>query len=225
MNILVANQKGGAGKTTLATNIAAILAGKGYDVLLIDTDIQGSASDWAAIREGNEAGLPSLTCIQKTGPTVNAEITKFSKKFDHIVIDAGGRESTEVRSALLAAEICIVPLIASQFDMWAIEKIEEVVYMAQAHYNPNLIAKVVVNKASTNPQVKDYDAILQNVEARGEEATIGLLDSVISERASFRRAAEQGAAVTELKGKDFNPKAANEMNALTLEVLTYDQKI
>lgn len=225
MIILVANQKGGSGKTTIATNFAAILAGMSKDVLLVDTDVQCSASDWASIREDSieaqNSTLPTITCVQKTG-RIDQEIKRLSSKFDYIIIDAGGRESQELRSGLVVADICIIPLIASQFDLWAIEKVEELVSITKEHHNPKLIAKILVNKASTHAKVDDHSTIISFLHEGSSKQVLGIFDVSIKERMAFRHAAQQGRAVTELTRKESNPKAIVEIIALLHEVLCHE---
>ena len=79
MIILIGSEKGGAGKTTVATNIAAMLAVNGRDVLLLDTDTQATSTDWGALRDEN-ADLPRVTVLQKTG-AVNREVAKLVSKY------------------------------------------------------------------------------------------------------------------------------------------------
>lgn len=100
MSIIVfGGEKGGTGKTTLATNIAAMLARQGKDVLLLDTDRQGTASFWATVRE-EEAVEPRVACVQKFGKGLPAQVRDLAERYDEIVIDAGGRDSMELRYAL-----------------------------------------------------------------------------------------------------------------------------
>src|SRR5574337_960437 len=113
MIVLVGGEKGGTGKTTLATNLAALRAIAGSDVLLVDTDSQGSASIWAQIRE-EEHVKPAITCVSMRGRGVAAEIRKLAPRFKDIVIDSGGRDSVELRQAMLTARVMVVPARPSQ---------------------------------------------------------------------------------------------------------------
>ena len=102
--ILVGGEKGGTGKTTIATNLAAMRAAAGRDVLLVDSDTQGSSSIWSQVRaEGGDQAR--LTCVSLHGRGIAAEIRQLAERFEDIIIDAGGRDSIELRQAMLAAEL------------------------------------------------------------------------------------------------------------------------
>ncbi|RZI59726.1 MAG: chromosome partitioning protein, partial [Pseudomonas sp.] len=147
MIILVGGEKGGSGKTTIATNLAAMLAEKGRDVLLVDTDTQGSASFWAAART-DHPDVPRVTTMQKHGRTVAKEVQQLAPKFQDIVIDSGGRDSAELRSAMLAADIILVPSRPSMYDIHSLALMNSLVDQSR-QYNPDLKAVVLVNGAPT----------------------------------------------------------------------------
>lgn len=211
MLVLIGGEKGGTGKTTLATNLAAMRAIAGHDVLLVDTDVQGSASYWATSRE--EAGAqPRVASIQKFGKGLSAELRDLATRYEDVIIDAGGRDAVELRAALVVAERVLVPLQASQFDVWTLDRMEDLVAQAQG-INEGLRAFVVINRASANP------AVAESQEAReflGEFAHLGLVETVIRDRIAYRKAAREGLAVLELPQRD--PKAAAEVQQLYAEV-------
>ncbi len=211
MIVLIGGEKGGPGKTTLATNIAAIRTNEIGDVLLVDTDKQPTSSYWCSLRE-DKGITPRVSSIQKYDKAVRTEIMELRKKFADIVIDAGGRDSPELRGALLVCDKAVFPLRPSQFDLWTLGRLNSLVEIAK-EINENLKAYVVINQSSPNPAVKEAE------EMKGflsEFENIKLLQSVICERISFRRAALNGMAVTEYKPEDF--KATEEIMGLYKEI-------
>ena len=155
MIVLIGGEKGGTGKTTLATNLAALRALSGRDVLIVDTDKQGSASYWAASRDENGV-RPRIACLQKFGKGLATELRDLSERYEDIIVDAGGRDSTELRAAMVAADRLFVPLQASQFDVWTLARMNELVGQAQS-INNRLRAAIVINRASPNPAVREAE--------------------------------------------------------------------
>ena len=209
--ILIGGEKGGTGKTTLAVNLAAQRALAGRDVLIIDTDIQASASYWTQTRD--EARVkPRVACIQKFGKGLQTEMRDLATRYQDLIIDAGGRDSVELRSALVAAERVYIPIQPSQFDIWTLGRMNELVKTVQG-FNPKVRAWVVISRASTNPSVSEA------VEARallGDFENLRLANAVIRDRIAYRKAARDGLGVEELTPAD--PKAREEMRALFQEV-------
>ena len=211
MIVLVGGEKGGPGKTTIATNIAAMRTDEMEDVLLVDTDRQPTSSYWCSMRE--DKGIkPRVASIQKYDKAVRTEITELKKKFSDIIIDAGGRDSPELRGALLVCDKAIFPLRPSQFDLWTLGRLNTLVEVA-LEINENLKAYVVINQSSPNPAVREAEEMKEFL---SEFENINLMKSVICERIVFRRAALNGMAVTEYKPEDI--KANEEINALYQEI-------
>ena len=123
MIITVGNTKGGVGKTTLAVNLAIARALTGRDVWLIDGDRQGTAQTAISIRA--EAGhVPGIACATyPDGPTLRAQVQQQTAKFDDVVIDAGGRDSTALRAALVLSDVLLVPFQPRSYDVWALNDI------------------------------------------------------------------------------------------------------
>ncbi|CAI8982490.1 AAA family ATPase [Methylocaldum szegediense] len=214
MIILIGGEKGGTGKTTLATNLAAKRALAGRDVLLIDTDQQGSANYWAQSRDESEAKPRRVACVQKFGKGLQSEVQDLAKRYQDIIIDAGGRDSVELRAGLVVADKAYIPIQPSQFDIWTLDRMDELVSSAQG-FNPNLRAWVVISRVSTNPSVHEsQDA--QDILA--EFSHLILSGVVIRDRIAYRKAARDGLCVDELKPKD--PKASEEIEALYQEVFS-----
>ena len=183
----------------------------GSDVLLVDTDRQGSASSWCAVRD-EEGRAPRVACVQKFGKGLGADVRAMAGKYGDIVIDAGGRDSVELRAAMTVADALYIPIQASQFDVWTLDAMNVLVDQAQA-INERLRAFAVLNRASTNPSVKEAE------DARAALADYEHLRSArgrVRDRISFRKAAREGCTVGELAERD--TKAIGEIQAFYEEV-------
>ena len=211
MIVLVGGEKGGVGKTTLAVNLAAMRSRVGHDVLLIDADKQSSANLWASIRQEEIQDAP-VPCLQKRGKGLAADIRDLATRYEDVVIDAGGQDSVELRAAMTIAELALFPIQPSLFDAATLETLAELVAQAQA-FNTELVAAVVINRASTNPRVKEADEAKELI---AEYRDLHLLDVLIRDRIIFRKAARNGLCVLEFK--DHDQAAEAELNALYREV-------
>src|ERR1700733_2495597 len=118
MIVALLNQKGGVGKTTLALHLAGQWAKQSKRTILIDADPQGSALDWSEQRA--REGLPRLFgVIGLARDTLHREAPAFARDADHVVIDGPPRVAGLMRSALLAADLVLIPVQPSPFDGWA----------------------------------------------------------------------------------------------------------
>jgi len=202
MRIAVVNTKGGVGKTTTAVHLATLLARHGT-TLLIDADPQASAASWAAWRRVSGRS-PSPTTIVLAGKAVLDEGKSLAQGFEHVVIDAGGRDNAGLRSALLLAERAVVPVGASDLDAAAMTDLLEIVDLAK-DFNPNLDVRVLLTRVDPRTR-RDADSMLEYL----AENHLAVLDARVCERVAFRRCIGEGLVVDEV-GKD--PTAAAEINA------------
>lgn len=211
MILLIGGEKGGTGKTTIATNLAALRAAAGHDVLLIDTDRQGTSAAWCQLR-AEDTHLPKVTCVQLFGKNLQTGIRDLASRYDDVIIDAGGRDSVELRSALIVANRLYIPIQPSQYDVWTLEHMHELVVAAQG-FQPELDAYVLLTRVSTHPLIADTADAKYALE--GLEP-LQLAATTVAERQAFRRSARYGQAVTELERVD--TKAATEMRLLYGEI-------
>lgn len=208
MIITVGNTKGGVGKTTLAVNIAIARALAGREVWLIDGDRQGTAQTAIGIRAdaGHQPGIACAT--YPDGQALRTQVQQQAKKFDDIVIDAGGRDSTALRAALLLSDVLLVPFQPRTYDVWALDDIAALIDEARA-MRDGLRAYAVLNCADPGDTSSD------NADAATAVANVPqfeFLATPIRRRKSFSNAAGQGLSVLEIKPSD--KKACEELSAL-----------
>lgn len=208
MIIAIGNTKGGVGKTTLAVQLAVTRALAGREVWLVDGDRQGTAA--AAIAARGEANRqPGIACAQyPEGPALRAQVQQQRQKWDDIVIDVGGRDSTALRAALILADVLVVPFAPRSYDVWALEDMAALVEEARS-VRDGLHAFAVMNLADPGEHSADNaDAAA----AVAEVTQFQYLPTPIRRRKAFSNAGGAGLSVAELSPRD--PKAIAEIDAL-----------
>lgn len=219
MIITVGNTKGGVGKTTLAVQLAVMRARQGRDVWLIDGDRQGTSSDAIAVRAEAECS-PGIGCAQYAdGPTLRAQVQQQKGKWDDIIIDAGGRDSTALRAALILSDVLIVPFAPRSYDVWALDDMAELIEEARS-VRDGLHCYAVMNLADPGQQSQDNR---EAEEAVSEIPQFEYLPTPLRRRKAFSNAAGSGLAVCEMSPKD--PKAIAEMDSFFYSVFNIKTKL
>lgn len=196
MIVGILNTKGGVGKTSLALNLSIARAIEGRDVWLIDGDRQATATQ--AVAQRAEAGkTPALAVSHYTdGPLLRAQVQQQGGKFDDIVIDAGGRDSTALRAALMLADVVIVPFQPRSFDVWGLADLAELAQEAHS-MRDGLKVFAVLNQA--DPSGRDNAEAAQAV---AEIEGLTYLDAPIGRRKAIADAAGSGLSVLEYSPAD-----------------------
>lgn len=208
--IAVAATKGGVGKTTIALQLSIAKAKKGADVWLIDGDRQRTATIALTLRDSQKV-KPLVACASyPEGQLLKSQVQLQRDKWDAIVIDVGGFDSSTLRAALLLCDVLLVPFQPRSFDIWGLSAMSKLVQEAKtARRGRPLKAYAVLNSADTSPSgSENEDAVM----ALQDFPELILLDTKLCRRKAYATSSGFGMGVSELKVKD--KKAMAEVNAL-----------
>jgi chromosome partitioning protein len=200
-------QKGGGGKTTLATHLAGELASPQSSVLVIDADPQGSALDWSQRRA--LLGLPRrFGVVGLARETLHLEVPQIARHTHHVIIDGPPRVTSLARSAILAADLVLIPVQPSPYDVWASNEIVSLITEAKL-FKPSLKAAFVINRRIVGT------VIGRDVRSALAEYPLCVLGSAVSQRILFPESAATGQLVNEIDGKS---AAAREIAGFATDV-------
>lgn len=207
MIVAFLNQKGGVGKTTLALHLAGAWSARGRRVLVVDADPQASALDWAdqRLREG----LPRLFGVLGLArETLHKELPDLARKTDHLIIDGPPRVAGIARSALLAADLVLIPAQPSPFDGWASSEMLRLLDEARI-FRPELRARMLLNRCAARTVIARETA-----EALADQDP-PMLASRVGQRVAFADAARTGRLASE---SDTGQMATRDIEALADEL-------
>lgn len=215
MILLVMNEKGGVGKTTLAANLAVVAATRGASVILVDADpLQNSVAWWRRREEAEQQ--PHITCVPARGK-IGRTVAELGQKYDLVVVDSGGRDSVEVRQALATCDRAVIPLRPSQNDVDALAVMEKLLAGYEDASGKKAPANTLLSAVSPNPfshEGTETREMLQQFEGLPP-----LLTTQVCERVAFRKAHRGGLGVVELPTGLYDAKAAEEIESLYAEVV------
>jgi chromosome partitioning protein len=186
MIVGVLNQKGGADKTTIAVNLAAVFARVGHKVLLVDADPQGSAPAWSSPREAD----PIFTVVGLAKPTLHRDLPELAAEYDVVVIDGAPRTSELGRAAILASDLVMIPVQPSPYDLWATaESVRHITEAQKLKTGPEAV--IVVNRKSVNTAIgRDVADALAQYDFPISKASLG-------QRVAYAESAVKGLSVIE----------------------------
>jgi chromosome partitioning protein len=199
--IAVAQQKGGAGKSTLVANLAAAFA-ETRRVAVLDIDPQRSVARWHALRAARETAKP-VTLSDVSGWRLAAELDRLRRSHDVLLVDSPPQIDTDAKLAIRSADLVLVPLQPSPPDLWAAEG---TLKLAAAEKRR---ACIVLNRAPASGKLR---AAVEADIARGAHSALA---AVLGNRIGFAGAFAQGLGVTETAPKSV---ASRELRALLTEL-------
>jgi chromosome partitioning protein len=202
--LAVMNQKGGAGKTTLALNLSAAMAEAGARVLLIDADPQQTAQDWAAVRDNP----PPFQVVGLSKPVLHRDLPKMAMDYQHVVIDGAPQNYEVARSAILAADMVLIPVQPSGADFWASRETVRLVQEAHSFKETQKSALVVsrkVGRTSLGRGISDALAEFQML----------ILTASTAQRVTYAETLTAGTTVIESQPRG---PAADEIRAILSEI-------
>lgn len=203
--ISVLNPKGGSGKTTICTNLARSLHDRGYSVLLVDSDPQGSARDWHAANEGNPIELVALD-----RPNNVKTLISMSANYDYVVIDGAAKLEDMIAACIKVSDLVLIPVQPSPYDIWAASDLVDFIKARQEVTDGLPNASFVISRIVEGTRLgNDVRKVL-------DEYGLPVCNTAITQRQVYPQSASEGMTVYDAD----NLKAIAETTALTDELLT-----
>lgn len=204
--ISILNPKGGSGKTTISTNLARAIQGRGHSVLLVDSDPQGSARDWHAALDDNPLPLVALD-----RPNNIKSLSSVAASYDYVLIDGAAKLEDMIAAAIKVSDAVLIPVQPSPYDLWAASDLVDFIKARQEVTGGAPRASFIISRA------------IQGTKLGGEIATaldeygLDVFQTAITQRQAYPRTASEGRTVFESGNAD----AIAEINALTDELIAF----
>lgn len=219
MVITIGAEKGGVAKTRLATHIAALAAAEGVDVVLLDTDKQGSATSWSRIR--NEEKVEPPVTVLALPPNPARELANLAGKYSLVVVDIGAQNYRTMLECALLSDLVLVPCGADQQEIESTLNVCDALKgLGPRHPKGQVPYAVVLTRVSPVENAKATSDLRAYLASEG----IDVFKSHIASRTAWLATGRSGRAVHELKGKDRSQKAVDEMRAVYDEILARAQQ-
>ena len=203
--VSILNEKGGSGKTTIATNVAAWLHNEGARVLLVDLDPQGSASDWSAAYGGDNSSVP----VVQMKKNVARDLKRIAIGYDWVIIDGAPNAGELAAGAVKAADIVLIPCQPSPYDVWACSNLVEIIKTRQEVTDGYPKAAFVVSRGikGTRCHGEVKDAL--------DEYELTVFKSGTTQKVDYTYTATSGTSVVDL---DHEHPARHEIRMLVNEL-------
>ena len=215
MIVAVVAEKGGVGKTVVATNLAGMRAAAGFRALLLDVDTQASSTFWTQFR--SERGLPQVEAQAHRGEAFRRYVNAPRALHDDIVIDVGAGDGPSLDTALQGADCAVIPVRPTGVDMYTMQLMDHRVAEAR-ELNPRLRALALINQASTNPRHRALGVAIESLREGSRNLTVA--DTVLRDRVAYQRSHTLGQTVLEYVPR--SDRGVEEMLSLYREVFCED---
>ncbi|SFR14849.1 ParA family partition ATPase [Poseidonocella sedimentorum] len=207
--ITIAQQKGGAGKTTLAVNLAVAFVRSGKSVAVVDTDPQGSLGRWFMTRLEARDGAPDMEFATASAWGVAYETGKLARDADIVIVDTPPKADSDLRPALRAADLVLVPVASSHVDLWATAGVLDLAA------REDVPTRVVMTRARAGTK------LATEVAAAADELGAEILPTSVGNRVVYAQTLGEGKAALEAP----RSRAHEEMDALLKDVLAVLKKL
>jgi chromosome partitioning protein len=183
--IAILNQKGGSGKTTIATNLTrALQLANDERVLLVDSDPQGSARDWNAASDG--ALVP---VVGMDRPTLAKDIQAIKDNQAWLIIDGAPQIAEMAVAAIKCADVILIPVQPSPYDIWACEDLVDIIKTRQEVTGGKPKAAFIISRSIKNTQLSKE--IAEALEGYG----LPVFKSHTTQRVIYAKSAATGSTV------------------------------
>lgn len=212
MIISITTLKGGTGKSTISQNLAVCFAEMGYRVTIVDTDLNASSMHWSGLRPEEKKRIPSFGLTD--AEALRKNIKDLNKDYDLVIIDGTPSINRLVTTILMVGDIILIPIRPSGLDIWATDTFMERYQLAKdtkGSLNAHFVLNMYDERQTMSKETKE---VLEDME-------IPILKTTIKNRVAYPEATVAGLGVFEYS----DPKAKQEMVALTKEVLSLMQSI
>ncbi len=213
MIITIGSLKGGCSKSTITVNVAAELTRLGKTVKVVDADPIATTTRWLADREEHSPELASIIGVQKRG-NLRSTLMDLEESVDYVIVDTGGYDSQELRTAAITSDLLVVPMKASPPDLDTLPQFVKVVG-GILDFNPDLAVKGMFAQASTHAMDRRLD---ESKAMLTDYPEIPLFGTTMYQRSSYMDVMPGGRGVVEWS----DGKAKAEIQLLVQEMINND---